>query len=94
MVTVEAMVVVNIVVEITKERELEVLMLPVFLLSRKDLATLTCESSSLKSKNAPRGCALARRSSMSQATALGARMCFAHSLFFVRKLLIALNAKK
>ena len=54
-----------------------------FLISRKDLVTLTCESSFLDIKNAPRGCALAQRCSMSQATALGARMCFAHSLFFV-----------
>ena len=58
-----------------------------FLLSREDLVTLTCESSFLKSKNASRGCALARRSSMSQATALGARMCCAHSLFLYRKVL-------
>ena len=54
-----------------------------FLISRKDLVTLTCESSFLDIKNAPRGCALARSCDMSQATALGARMCFAHSLFFV-----------
>jgi len=29
----------------------------------------------MKQKNAPRGCALARSRNMSQATALGARMC-------------------
>ena len=53
-----------------------------FSISRKDLVTLTCESSFLDIKNAPRGCALARSCSMSQATVLGARMCFAHSLFY------------
>ena len=58
-----------------------------FLISRKDLVALTCESSFLDIKNAPRGCALARSCDMSQATALGARMCFAHSLFLYRKVL-------
>lgn len=34
-------------------------------------------------KKPPAGCALRRIMKMSQATATGARMCFAHSLFFL-----------
>ncbi|RHV29063.1 hypothetical protein DXB70_04270 [Clostridium sp. OM05-5BH] len=37
----------------------------------------------MKQKNAPRGCALARSRNMSQATALGARMCQG-TFFFMR----------
>ena len=37
-------------------------------------------------KKPPAGCALARRGRLSQATALGARMCFAHSVFYKYKI--------
>ena len=62
-----------------RKKSSKVICATLFLLFGKDLITLKRESSFQKSKNAPQGYTLARRCNMSQATALGARMCIAHS---------------
>ena len=62
-----------------------VCLLRIFLFYRKDIVALTCESLNLsyRIKNAPRGCALARRGRLSQSDTRSAREC-AFGTFFIR----------